>query len=506
MNARRHLTAISKDFWVVSILILVCFSIYANSIQNDFVWDDRTLFVSNYDQWQWHNIKALLLRPDNLFGANDNRFYRPLPNITFLIDRSLWGRNASGYHLFNILFHTLSTITVYYIARNLFGGFYPGAATALLFAVHPIHTEVVTWINGRNNTISGFFYLLTFYYYIRFRRKKTKSALVVSLIAFLCSLLSKEYALTLPLIILLYEISYGENRLKTGAFLSRMTMLCLPYFLIIILFLFVRSLALPSLGSVPMYMEMLPLRILTVPKIVLRYLRLLLLPYDLTVFHDVQFTNSPWRAIFIFQLLALAAIIYGWMQSYRKPVPIFFGMGWFLVTLTPVLNIIPLSNTTTFFAERYLYIPCFGFCLSVVSLSMIVLKLDDRPSKSRMLVAALLLLAAIEIYGFETVKRNLIWRNEVTLWEDASIKSPNSFIVRTNFALAQFEKGNVDAAHKEINEAIRLFPHHDTPHFISAVILYHKGSFDEAEKALEKTLQLNPRHSDAKQLLSKIRN
>ena len=216
MNAMLKTNFIMKDLWVVSILVLLCFGIYANTIQNDFVWDDRTLFIVNYHQWKWENIKDLLLRPDNLFGANDNRFYRPLPNITFLIDRSLWGQNASGYHLFNILFHTLSTITVFYIARNLFGSFYAGAAATLLFAVHPIHTEMVAWINGRNNTISGFFYLLTFYYYIRFRRLGTKSALTASLIAFSCSLLSKEYALTFPMIILLYEISYTENRVKTG--------------------------------------------------------------------------------------------------------------------------------------------------------------------------------------------------------------------------------------------------------------------------------------------------
>ena len=73
-------------------------------------------------------------------------------------------------------------------------------------------------------------------------------------------------------------------------------------------------------------------------------------------------------------------------------------------------------------------------------------------------------------------------------------------------ALALFEKGRVDDASKEINEAIRLFPHHDTPHYILAVILCHKGAFEKAVKALEKTLQINPHHRDAMNLLSKIKN
>ena len=197
MDARKKLTAVSKDFWVVSILIVVCFGIYANTIQNDFVWDDRTLFIVNHDRWQWKNIKDLLSSPDNLFGANDNRFYRPLPNITYLIDRYLWGRNASGYHLFNILFHTLSTITVFYIAQCLLGNFYASVATGLLFAVHPIHTEVVAWVNGRNNAIAGFFYLLTFFNYIRYRSLKIRSSLFFSLIfsrAFRSSLVAASKA------------------------------------------------------------------------------------------------------------------------------------------------------------------------------------------------------------------------------------------------------------------------------------------------------------------------
>ena len=77
-------------------------------------------------------------------------------------------------------------------------------------------------------------------------------------------------------------------------------------------------------------------------------------------------------------------------------------------------------------------------------------------------------------------------------------------MVRTNLALALFEKGRVDDAHKEINEAIRLFPNHDTPYYILGVILYDKGSFDKSIKALDKTLQINPRHTDATNLLAKI--
>ena len=306
---------------------------------------------------------------------------------------------------------------------------------------------------------------------------------------------------------LLYEISYAQNRFKIGSLLTHMAKLWLPYLLLIILFLFIRSLLLPTFGSIPLHMDMLFERILTVPKTVLLYLRLLILPLGLTPFHDISFIEHPWNFAFIFQFLALTTILLFWIKSYRKSIPLFFGIGWILVTLMPVLNIIPLSNTTTFFAERYLYIPSFGFCLSVVYLLMTLLKLGelgDRPAKLRVYLASFLLLGMVETFGFETIKRNLIWRNELTLWKDAEIKSPNSFMVRTNLALALFEKGRVDEAHKKINEAIRLYPHHDTPYYILGVILYYKGSFDKSIEALDKTLQMNPHHTDATNLLAKI--
>ena len=497
-------TFIKKEFWIISILIVVCFGIYANTIQNDFVWDDRTLFIVNYDRWQWKNIKELISRPDNLFGVNENPFYRPLPNLTYLIDRYIWGRNASGYHLFNILFHTFSTITVFYVARSLLGNFYASAATSLLFAVHPIHTEVVAWVNGRNNAIAGFFYLLAFYNYIRYRTLGFKKALLFSLIAFTCSLFSKEYALTFPIVMLLYELSYAKNRFKFGSLLTHMAKLWLPYLLLIILFLFIRSLLLPTFGAIPLHMDMLFERILTVPKTVLLYLRFLILPLGLTPLHDISFIEHPWNFAFIFPFLALTTILLFWLTRYHKSNTVFFGMGWIFITLMPVMNIIPLSNTTTFFAERYLYLPCFGFCLLVGNLLMTFFKSKDRPIKPRVYVAIFLLVVTVEAFGFETVKRNLVWRNELTLWKDAVIKSPNSFMVRTNLALALFEKGRVDDAHKEINEAIRLFPNHDTPYYILGVILYDKGSFDKSIKALDKTLQINPRHTDATNLLAKI--
>ena len=502
MNALGHTIIKLKNFWVISILIIVSFGIYTNTFDGEFVWDDRTLFIQNYDRWQWKNIADLLTRPDNLFGANDKQYYRPLPNLTFLMDRYIWGRNASGYHLLNIIFHTLSTITVFYIASHLLASRYAGLVASLLFAAHPVHTEAVAWINGRNNTISGFFYLLAFYYYIQYRHQNNRNALYYSLIAFAGSLFSKEYAITFPIVMLLYKISYSQNRLKAGP-LTHMAIQWLPYMLVIIIYLLIRSILLPKFGAVPLHLDIMVERLLTVPQIFLDYLRLLILPVGLNALRDVSLVDIPWQ--FFLQAVGFLAFITIWITCYDRTPPVFFGMGWLLLTLLPVLNIVPLSNTKTYIAERYLYIPCFGFCLLAGHLFHAVFKPDNGSSRIRLFLAVFFLFGMVEAYGFETAKRNLVWRNELSLWKDTVKKSPDSFVVRTNLALALYAKGRMEEAHRVIKEAIRLNPNHDMPHFIRGVILYHKGLFHESMGELDKTLRINPNHADAVELLVKVR-
>jgi tetratricopeptide (TPR) repeat protein len=477
-----------------------------NTFKGEFVWDDKTLFVQNYDRWQWKNIKDLLTRPDNLFGASDNRFYRPLPNLTFLIDRSIWGEKASGYHLFNIIFHILSAIVVFYTAQILLDNRYASLATSLLFAVHPIHTESVAWINGRNNPMAGFFYFLAFYCYIKHRDQRNKGALVVSLVSFTCSLLCKEYAFTFPIIILIFEGSYPRTRMNVRLRLYRAIRQSIPYWLAMMAYLLIRSSLLPELGATPLYIDMLGVRVMTVPKVLLFYLQLLVFPVNLNVFHDLSFVETPWDSEFLLHSIGIFGILFAWVKTRGRWPHAFFSMGWIFATLLPVMNIVPLSNTNTFFAERYLYIPSFGFCLLAGILFRNLLERGDGPTRFRAYLAALLLISVTEGYGFEAAKRNLVWQNELSLWMDTVKKSPESFMVRTNLSLALYRLNRLEEAHDEINEAIRLNPHQDTLHYILGAILYRKALFQDSMNALERALQMNPNHRDASILLHTIRS
>jgi len=496
---------ISKDLLIVLILVVVSFGIYANSLQGDFVWDDTTLFIEHADLWKWSNLKHLLTAQDNLFGKNDNAFYRPLPNLTFLLDRTIWGQNPFGYHLTNIVFHVLTTITVFLIAGELFGSLYAGIVAGLLFAIHPIHTEVVAWVNGRNNAISGLFYLLAFYFYIRYRNRNEIGMFLLSLLSFACSLFSKEYALTFPLIMWVYEVSYFPENSLIKKHLKRLGALWLPYLLIIAGYVLIRFLVLPVHGAINMRLETLWFRILTVPKIVLFYLKLLLLPAGQNILHNVSVIRNPITLEFLFQMILLSVLMFLWGWSHKKSKGAFFCLGWILVTLLPVLNIIPLSYVISFLADRYLYLPSAGFCMLLALGFTRVLDLTRmKSSRAWRCLAVFPLLVALEVYGFETIKRNVVWRNELTLWQHTVEQSPRDFRARCNLSIALHAAGRMEDALREANEAVRLNPDHDTPYFIQGQILFDTGMLDQSLTALHKALQINPNHTDALNLSGSI--
>jgi tetratricopeptide (TPR) repeat protein len=506
MNSFKRKGIISPDLLAALVLVLVSFLVYANTLQGDFVWDDTALFVEHRDIWRWNNLKQLLTTQDNLFGDRYTGYYRPLPNVTFLLDRYIWGDEPPGFHLTNIIFHVLCTITVFFLIKKLSRSRYLGFAGALIFAVHPVHTEVVSWINGRNNVVSALFYLLSFYYYTHYRSNGKVSALVLSLVWFACSLFSKEYALTLPIIVLLYEYSYHSASLTSGRPIRKCALLSIPYFLIIIGYLLIRSMVLPMHGTKSLHLETLWIRIMTVPKTVLIYLKLLLFPFNLSVSRHVSPVEHLLQPEFIFQTVTMAGVIFLWTWSFRKSRTVFFSTGWILVTLLPVLNIIPLSDATDIFlAERYLYLPSAGFCMlcawCVMQLSHI--RAASTLSIGRYATAAILLVG-IEVYAFQTVRRNLVWKNELTLWQDTVKKSPNNALAHINLAIHLEHAGRLGEALDEVNMAIRLDPEEATHHFVLGQILYEKGLLEKSLDAVNKAIALDRGHLDAFNLKGNI--
>lgn len=160
-----------RYYFPILSLISVSFLVYLNALRGGFVWDDMVLIVDNEGIRKWGCFWEDFTR--DFFDTTDDiidfkyGYYRPIISLSYMADYVLWGLNPWGFHLSNIIFHTICGILVYLIFNLLFDNRYTSLAASLLFVCHPIHTESVTWISGRTDVVAAIFFLSAFYFYQR---------------------------------------------------------------------------------------------------------------------------------------------------------------------------------------------------------------------------------------------------------------------------------------------------------------------------------------------------
>ena len=199
-----------------AVILLVTLGIYWNSLQGNFIWDDRGLILENTSYLaEWKNLYSSFTRP--FFGTTP--FYRPLLLVSFILDYQLWGLNPFGFHLSNVLLHALNGCMVYLLAFLLYKRRIVAFTAGVLFTVHPIQTEAVAWISGRNDVLLTFFSLITIISFHTWRRSEGRKR-VFSYIGFLlgycCVLLTKESGIIVPVLVVLVDYFF-RNTLPRSA-------------------------------------------------------------------------------------------------------------------------------------------------------------------------------------------------------------------------------------------------------------------------------------------------
>ena len=190
---------VNKKSFLLFLILVTAILIYSPSFKNPFIWDDLHLIVNNSDIKSFGNLPSVF--KTHLFKTTGySNFYRPMQIVSFMFDYALWKLNPFGYHLTNLFFHLLNVMLVYFLVKRIFKNSDIGIIASLIFAVHPINTEAVTYISGRADPISGFFFLSAFLFYMRFRADNKGILLALSVLFFGLSLLTKEAVLIFPLV------------------------------------------------------------------------------------------------------------------------------------------------------------------------------------------------------------------------------------------------------------------------------------------------------------------
>ena len=484
----------------ITILVLVSLVVYFNSLTNRFVYDDYATIVENkYIRHPVTSLPSLFSR--SYFNiASGEASYRPVATLSYFLIYAIGGLNATYYHLFSVLLHALNVILVYLLADLIIKNRYSALIAGLLFASHPALSEAVDAISYNDDLLSAFFFFLAFISYARIASKDMLPALKVyslSLFSFLLAMLSKEMAITLPAIIFLYDLKIRDAdtlRSIVGTIKDRLYFYS-GYLAVGLLYLYLRFWAFyhPGESIKPFYGSLIE-RIIYLPAHIFSIIKLAVFPADLSADYVFSYPGGFYESGNLIALIVLTGLVGFSFVIYRKAKAIFFGIWWFIITLFPVYNLIPLYNPL---ADRYLYIPLLGFCvLAAVVLNDFLKARMSRPWAGKV-ITPILVIIIVGLYTTATIARNRDWQDGLTLWSKTVKSSPNSSIAHGSLGHAYQELGRLDEAVEEYQRAIAIYPDDYKAHYNLGVVYDQQGLFDKAVPSYQRAIQINPAYPNA---------
>ncbi|MGH7403351.1 MAG: tetratricopeptide repeat protein, partial [Candidatus Rokuibacteriota bacterium] len=447
------------------LVVLVAAAAYAATLGYDLVWDDTLLIQQSWRLHHWRELPSLLTSHFWSEVGEASHYYRPLVTLTFFLDMQVWGLRPFGFHLTNVLAHAAVTLAVLAVARRATGGELAAAICALVFALHPLHTESVSFVSGRTDVIATLFFLLALLAYDRGRDRDRRSWAAWSLGAYLLALLAKEVAITLPIVLVLWD-RLVRGDLQNRRALWRAAARYAPYGAVTGLYLGLRVFALGGFvdSSAGAWGPLLA-RALTTLKIVAAYVWITIVPYPTSTYHAIVPETVPPGLTWWLAAAGLVGAFAATAWAVRRAPAAGFGALWFWITLAPsvAVNLLPLPSPLM--AERFLYLPTVGFCLVLGWTASRLLGPVTWGRSARVRPAPSLALAGVLLaYAVLTLWRNDDWRDEYRLYSRMVETSPGAAIPHINLAFSQLPRGEVGPANQHLREAVRLAPGNPKAH------------------------------------------
>jgi tetratricopeptide (TPR) repeat protein len=408
----------------LALAILVAIGYY-NSLDNGFVWDDHQQIVMNPALRPATPLTRIFIS-DIRFAHQDagvqNLTYRPLQMLTYRIVANTFGTTPAPFHLVNLLLAIACALSAFAVFRLLTRSTFTAFAAGALFALFPPHTEAVDWIAASPDLGCALFFLIAFALLLAQRRSKPfrQSAWLLpalALVSFALSLLWKESAAVLPLLVTVYVLVVERKSLRAALKASA------AYWAVLGLYLVIRFSVLGGFATGVRDWALTPLQfLLTIADLIFAYWLKLAWPFELNAYHVLSpvrsITDPRALAAIVFLLPAFAGLIY---LVRRLPLTAFSAL-WVCITLLPALDLYALGRNA--FAERYLYLPSVGFCLLVVLAATLLV--ERAPSKLKKPLAIALLAIVVGTFAIVTLQRNPDWKDDRTLFTATLLRSPNA--------------------------------------------------------------------------------
>lgn len=524
-----------RDAGAFLILILLAGLPYLNALANGFVYDDRDQVLENPYIHSFHYLTQIFGSTVWTFqGAQGvTNYYRPLMTFAYLISYKIFGLLPFGFHLVNLVLHIAVVLLLFVVTQHLLQNRLLSLISAGLFALHPIHTESVTWIAAITDLELSFFFLLTLLLYLRLTNtereaRSSRLSYTLMLLAYGLALLSKEQALVLPALAVVYEHFYRPGS-ATAQFRDKWRRY-VPLCLAAMGYIAFRLFALGGFAPV-LWRPNLPWKEVLFSAVALigGYLAKLIWPVHLVafyVFRESRSIRDPHVLAGLTGLIACAALFVFLWKNAR---PLSFALLWMGATLAPVLNARWMPAQV--FAERYLYLPSVGFCWLIGGA---VAKLwreagGQSPSVVRTFARqAIPLVVAVVgcLSAIATVERNRDWRSDDVLYRRTLELQPDAQVIHTNLGVYYSDHGDWADAEREwilalgpgkpsavtlndlglvrknqkryseaadfFNQAIAIRPKYMAPYKNLAEMYAEMGRLDDADLQYQRAVSLAP--------------
>ena len=423
------------------VLVMATLAAFYPSLWNGFInWDDQDHVTSNpmIQSLDFAHLKEILITPIL-------KTYVPLSILSFAVEYRFFKLNPFFYHLDNLLLHLIVVFLVFRFLKKLGLSLRAAGLAALLFAVHPIHAESVAWVTERKDVLCATFYLLALINYGSYLEERKKSAYVMSIFCGLLSMLAKTMALSLPFILLLYDGLY--RRKDTG----KMLLEKLPYLVYILPMVWITYTANTSVMKAEtnfVYAVLIFIWTLTF------YIKQFLFPWPLSALYQTPEPISIFNGHYILavMILIVCAVIFMRYHSNRW---IIFAFLFYFFSIFFLLRFERLYNLSVV-ADRFMYLPCLGFCLLTGYYGdKLWQKVDVHKGRFKPVFIILLCF----IFGLLVIKTNLqcrIWKDSISFWTSVIKTSPNLSVAYTNRGIAYKDQAMISSALQDYTKAIQI--------------------------------------------------
>lgn len=471
-NLFKKLFVPSSNLIVFILLFILIFTIYTSAIFFDYNYlDDQVLILQNKVAFSSLN-KIPALFTSGVFMSSGEWYYRPMQNVFYLLCFQIGKTNPMVYHMANILIHLFATYLFFLLLTALKYTRKPALFASLIFACHPILVQAISWIPGSGDSLLAISFLASFLFLISYLQKQNSTSIFWHLLFFTLALFTKETAIVLIPIFLLYIFSRSENK---G--FNKSPLLISFWLIITAAWAFARSAVLKGFSALtfPAIAEeisknFLPITLQSISKLFWPFFTPLITTTD-----NISFTYLLLGALILITLFSFALKIKIGLKKY-------FGFLWFMIFIIPSFLI-----SFHLILDNRLYIPLMGILIFLLDLEIF----KDRKYFK---IIFIIIIICFSIASFSTSQK---YKDRLTFWENATKTAPKSSFIHKNLGAMYHLENKFDLAEKKYLTSLKLNKFEPMVNNNLGLIYMSKNKFTKAEKHFQKETAINPSYANA---------